>query len=160
MRALALNGSMLDAAVASVEKIRVWDDYGREWTAGPAPDRMWLHHANGTRELWHPSTNYAQGAPYIERDQIFIDPPHDVHIANMRPDGTISGIWRSEYEWHATVSARTRTYPNPHDPELPGCVGRGQGPTMLIAALNALVASYGIAHNDEGTRSVTSALLK
>lgn len=87
------------------------------------------------------SSDWSFGGPIIEADQIFLDPPHDVH----RHGGTQPG-WSHVMEWSATVSARTRTYPNPNfldKPNWPGCVGRGAGPTALIAAMRAVVASYG-----------------
>jgi len=88
---------------------------------------------------WSPSTDWAQGGPLIERDQIFLDPPHDTHA-----HGGPNAGWHRTHGWSATVSARTRRYPNHADPALPGCVGRGAGPTPLIAAMRAFVASFGV----------------
>lgn len=90
------------------------------------------------------STDWAAGGPIIERDQIFLDPPHEVHQANLRPDGSISGVWRSMETWHATVSARTRTWSKgPDDAALMagGRVGRGEGATALVACMRAYVQS-------------------
>lgn len=79
----------------------------------------------------------------IERDHIFLDPPHDVHKANYK-NGKVSGVWESYENWHATVSSRTRTWNKGQDDIVlltGGRVGRGEGPTAVIAALRAFVES-------------------
>jgi hypothetical protein len=91
------------------------------------------------------STEWEHGGPIIERDQIFISPPHDVHRSNLDANGKPKGVWQSYENWQATVSARTRTFSNgPDDPAMlvGGRVGRGEGPTPLIAAMRAKVASH------------------
>lgn len=95
--------------------------------------------------FFSPSTSWATGGPIIERDQIFLEPPHDVHRLNYGPDGKPKGCWQSFETWHATVSARTRTWAaGPDDPAhmVGGRVGRGEGETPLIAAMRAKVASH------------------
>lgn len=91
---------------------------------------------------WSPETDWNQAGPLIESNQVFIDPPHDVHRSNMDPKtGTPKGVWQSYENWHATVSARVRTLP----PKLgwgPGGVGRGEGPDCLTAVLRAIVRSH------------------
>jgi len=84
------------------------------------------------------STEWSVGGPIIERNHIFLDPPQSVH----RCGGPNAG-WENIPLWRAVVSASIRTYPNPHDSNLPGCVGRGEGATPLIAAMRAYVNSYG-----------------
>lgn len=84
------------------------------------------------------STDWAHGGPLIESNQIFIDPPRDVHI-----NGGPNSGWTRFHQWTATVSSRTRTFPNPFSPVLPEWVGRGTGPTPLVAAMRAIVASFG-----------------
>jgi hypothetical protein len=133
-----LTPNELDAAVAATECVELDIAFGVIW-------RKLI--PGVAREPYEPSRDWRIGGPIIERDQIFLDPPHDVHQANIGKDGTISGVWKSFETWHATVSARTRTYPNPNfSPEeranWPGCVGRGEGPTALIAAMRAKVASH------------------
>ncbi|WP_027798301.1 phage protein NinX family protein [Paraburkholderia dilworthii] len=81
------------------------------------------------------STEWAYGGPIIERDQIFIQPPSEVHY-----NGGPNHGWRRYDHWRATVSARTRTLP-PNEMGIGG-VGRGAGETPLIAAMRAKVASH------------------
>lgn len=90
-----------------------------------------------------PSTNFAQGGPLLESNQIFIDPPHDMHVYG----GSRAG-WHNEKDWMCTVSARVRVYWRADDDRKgflkQGRVGRGKGPTLLIAAMRAIVTSvYG-----------------
>jgi hypothetical protein len=87
-----------------------------------------------------PSRAWMDGGPIIERDQIFLQPPRDVHY-----NGGPNAGWKRYDQWTATVSARTRTYRNPNKDAadlFPGCVGRGAGETPLIAAMRAKVASH------------------
>lgn len=91
---------------------------------------------------YRPDSRWSAGGPIIERDKIFLEPPHTVHALNYGADGKPKGCWTSYETWHATVSARTRTYPNPIASDLPGRVGRGEGATPLIAAMRAKVASH------------------
>jgi Protein of unknown function (DUF2591) len=99
---------------------------------------------NGCR--FEPTTDWRHGGPIIFEDQIYLEPPHTVHRANYdEKSGRVKGVWETYESWHATVSSRTRTYPNPNfeQPELfPGCVGRGEGPHPLIAAMRAKVCSH------------------
>ena len=92
----------------------------------------------------YPSRDWSIGGPIIEREQIFIEPPHDVHALNLDAEGNPKGVWTSFETWHATVSARTRRWnKGPNDPAtlVGGRVGRGEGPTPLIAAMRAYVES-------------------
>jgi len=98
---------------------------------------------NGCR--FEPTTDWRQAGRIIEEDQIYLEPPHDVHASNFRPDGTLKGVWITYEAWHATVSARTRTWSQGPDDAanmVGGRVGRGEGPTPLIAAMRAKVASH------------------
>ena len=86
------------------------------------------------------STEWAYGGPIVERDQIFLNPPSEVHYHGGSNNG-----WRQYDHWRATVSARTRTLPP--EGELgkligSGGVGRGAGETPLIAAMRAKMASH------------------
>ncbi|MGI4815885.1 MAG: hypothetical protein ACRYG5_10010 [Janthinobacterium lividum] len=90
--------------------------------------------------LDRPSCLWQEGGPIIERDQIFLEAPTMKHFNY----GDGKGEWRDFPLWRATVSARTRTYPNPNGPDFPDCIGRGEGPTPLIAAMRAFVASFGV----------------
>lgn len=83
------------------------------------------------------STDWEFGGPIIERDQIFLDPPHDTHVHRQG--------WIREPLWTATVSARTRTWSTDPDDAanmVGGRVGRGAGETPLVAAMRAKVASH------------------
>lgn len=86
------------------------------------------------------STEWAFGGPIIERDQIFLNPPSEVHY-----NGGPNNGWKIYDHWRATVSARTRTLPPKNEFQesfnVRG-VGRGAGETPLIAAMRAKVASH------------------
>ena len=85
------------------------------------------------------SSDWAAGGLLIEQNQVFIDPPHDVHI-----NGGPNAGWSRYNCWTATVSKRVRTYPV--EGQKQGHVGRGAGPNCLIAAMRAIVASFGERH--------------
>lgn len=84
------------------------------------------------------STDWEVGGPLIESNQISLDPPFVAHMNY----GNGRGEWVKQNMWTATVSAAVRTKPNPNDPSLPRVVGRGSGPTPLIAAMRAIVDSF------------------
>lgn len=82
---------------------------------------------------FRPATNPAHFLQLIESQQVFLQPPRDIH----RCGGPNAG-WEDITHWSATVSARTRTFKNAYGYD---CVGRGIGPTAAIAAARAFVAS-------------------
>ncbi|NSX15012.1 hypothetical protein HTY52_13090 [Cupriavidus taiwanensis] len=87
------------------------------------------------------STDWTCGRPLVERNQVFLQPPTTVHV-----NGGPNAGWHQYPFWRATVSADVRTYPNPN--AIPGlrtggCVGRGMGDTPLVAAMRAIVMSFG-----------------
>ncbi|WP_454056048.1 phage protein NinX family protein [Cupriavidus sp. Marseille-Q8015] len=87
-----------------------------------------------------PSTAWEHGGPIIERDQIFLNPPSEVHY-----NGGPNNGWKRYDHWRATVSARTRTLPPQNETQQAmgvRPVGRGSGATALIAAMRAKVASH------------------
>ncbi|WP_447639530.1 hypothetical protein [Pandoraea norimbergensis] len=84
------------------------------------------------------STSWAIGGPLIESNEVFLEAPSRVHI-----NGGPNNGWHDLPFWRATVSSRVRTYPNPNSALYPGCVGRGMGETPLIAAMRAIVMSFG-----------------
>jgi hypothetical protein len=135
-RVAELTGALLDAAVALAEGYRV--------VPAPCdPQGCWVDDGGCNPWPYRPSTDRALAMSILWEDQIFLDPPRSVHASMVKADGTPKGgIWRSYENWQATVSARTRTIPNPHDPELPRIVGRGEGPDPLIAICRAKVASH------------------
>jgi hypothetical protein len=132
-----LEGALLDLAVAKAE--------GLTPIAGqPAGYFYWTDPKHGNCSGWfNPSDNWDIGGPIVHRDEIFLQPPSDEH----HHGGSTPGWNRYDY-WRATVSARTRVWFKPED-KLPGAllgergrVGRGAGPTPLIAAMRAKVASH------------------
>ena len=128
-----LIGYALDWAVGMAvkdEDVRLYPDIRGHWLVGPFG------------KPWNPSEDWSQGGPLIESNQVFLDPPHDVHRANYdEKTGKVKGCWQTYESWHATVSARVRTLP-PKIEGFPGRVGRGEGQTALIAACRAIVASH------------------
>lgn len=87
-----------------------------------------------------PSSNWAIGGPIIERDQIFLNPPSEVHV-----NGGPNAGWHRYDHWRATVSTRTRTLPPKNEMQERmghGGPGRGAGATALLAAMRAKVASH------------------
>jgi hypothetical protein len=134
-----LEGALLDAAVALVTGML---------PNGLMPDvrgsgALALHCRDG--RIYDPSTNDTLSMQLLHNHQVFLEPPHDVHRSNIGPNGKPRGTWETYESWHATVSARVRTYPNPNvsDPQnWPGCVGRGEGRTPHVAICRAVVASY------------------
>ncbi|SPA24537.1 conserved hypothetical protein [Cupriavidus taiwanensis] len=87
------------------------------------------------------SADWAAGGPLVESNQIYLQPPTTEHVS-----GGPNAGWHKYPFWRATVSAAVRTYPNPN--AIPGlrtggCVGRGMGSTPLVAAMRAIVNSFG-----------------
>lgn len=128
-----LIGYALDWAVGDACKdseSRLYQDVRGFWLVGPFG------------KPWNPSEDWSQGGPLIASNQVYLEPPHDVHRAYLdEKSGRISGIWQTYESWHATVSARVRTLP-PKIEGFPGLVGRGEGETPLIAACRAIVKSH------------------
>jgi hypothetical protein len=106
----------LDVQIAENGRCVKRIDYAPQWSGQWAP--------------YEPSARWVQGGPLIESNQIFLDPPHEVH---SNPGG-----WSRFNVWTATVSTRVRM--NPYHP---GGPGRGCGDTPLIAAMRAIVDSFG-----------------
>lgn len=131
-----LSGVALDWAVAKAcgVSVRVLDSDN--------PDEKWQTQLSGyPHGPWWPSQDWIQGGPLIESNQVFLDPPHDMHRANYdEKTGKVKGCWETYESWHATVSARVRTLPSKIE-GFPGRVGRGEGDTALIASCRAIVAS-------------------
>jgi len=127
-----LSGAALDWATAKAVNQDIDDSRSKELRIDIAP---------GFQSPWIPSANWHQGGPLIESNQVFLDPPHDMHRANYEEKtGKVKGCWETYESWHATVSARVRTLP-PKIEGFPGRVGRGEGETPLIASCRAIVAS-------------------
>ncbi|MCD5994172.1 DUF2591 family protein [Pseudomonas sp. CDFA 602] len=131
-----LVGAALDWAVAKLQGLPVA-------LAAPAYGNGWRvrFDLRTNQEKYSPSTDWSQGGPLINSNQIFLEPPREVHRAFLNEkSGRVSGVWQTYESWHATVSARVRTLPPKHE-GFPGLVGRGEGDTPLIAACRAIVAS-------------------
>ena len=131
-----LEGALLDAAVAVCYGYTPTDPHKILWIV---PGQMGI---TGDSKEFKPSTDWHFGGAIIQEDQIFLSPPSTEH----HHGGTTPG-WNNYTFWRATVSANTRTFTKPGDEDSPlatrGRVGRGAGPTALIAAMRAVVASYG-----------------
>lgn len=109
-----LQGAELDAAVA---RALGWElDAGAWWIKHRGPNGGSLCYMQEEHHLYKPSAYWWQGGPIIERERIELSPAHN-EIGE--PDG-----------WNATMP--------PYDP-WPGT----HGPTPLIAAMRAFVASKG-----------------
>lgn len=132
-----LIGAALDWAVAKAEGVAVVTDPNSPSCRQMVEDAEAI---NGWY-CYSPSTDWSQGGPPIESNQVFLDPPHDMHRANYdEKTGKVKGCWETYESWHATVSARVRTLP-PKIEGFPGRVGRGEGETALIATCRAIVTS-------------------
>lgn len=75
----------------------------------------------GQMVYFQPSTNWAHGGPIIEREHIRLEPPEDV------PEWDAKG-------WRARILR-------------PSAIGIESGPTPLIAAMRAFVASRKDSHD-------------
>lgn len=120
MKTAELTGAQLDYWAAKAEGKRLF----RAPAFDVAGDR-WQWTSEGGNKLhnlpvgkWHPSTDWSQAGPIIERDGITLLQPSF--------DGNT--------EWQAIVQARLRP-----DPDIDGV--QADGPTPLIAAMRAYVAS-------------------
>lgn len=138
MKVSELEGALLDYWVAKAE------GFGAELcgdSRGAFCIRTKQYVGGGSfRGPFCPSTEWADGGPIIERDQIFLNPPSEVHY-----NGGPNAGWKRYDHWRATVSARTRTLPPQNETQQAmgvRPVGRGSGATALIAAMRAKVASH------------------
>jgi hypothetical protein len=123
MKASELNGTALDWAVAKCEGAvteLVFDGI----THGFRLDGTLKVLAKGWTKLsWHPSTDWSQGGPIIERENLSIS-----YWGNKSRFGQHSKPeqwWEARHPTHRTHSRRTVGY----------------GPTPLIAAMRCLIAS-------------------
>lgn len=139
MKVNELTGGLLDLWVAICEGHKRAPEH-------PEPHentgRYWLQLGRGysVQECPPYSTSWCAGGPIIERDQIFLQPPSEVHY-----NGGPNHGWRRYDHWRATVSARTRTLPPANETQEAfkiRPIGRGAGETPLIAAMRAKVASH------------------
>ena len=114
-----LEGALLDAAVAKAWGLdyAINDEGGEAWCSvrgGPNA----LHH--WTIDAFNPSANWQDGGPLIERERIEIAIAADDPVTWSAEIAEWVGGWRTEH-------LRIR--------------GAGNGPTPLIAAMRAFVAS-------------------
>jgi hypothetical protein len=99
-----LDGPLLDAAVALAEGYELdCDGYN-----------LSVRESGGAPSAWHPSTDWAQGGPIIERERIGVTWPEQSPALG--------------YEWHANIAREDASF---------NC----DGPTPLIAAMRAYCAS-------------------
>lgn len=93
---------------------------------------------------FNPSTDWGVCGAFIEKFQIFIEPPHEIHKSMVDSNGKPKGCWESFDTWHTTISTRVAEKPKKHlwaDFSLPGGPYRGEGETPQIAICRAVVAS-------------------
>lgn len=137
VRVADLTGAALDWAVAKAT--------GAAVSVLPVdnPDEKWqVQRAGYPHGPFWPSLDWSQCGPMIADNQVYLEPPHDVHRSKYdEKTGKIRGCWQTYESWHATVSGRVRTLPAKIE-GFPGRVGRGEGDTALIAACRAIVASH------------------
>ena len=144
MKTAELTGAALDWAAAKCEgatNLR-YDTVATWWVDLDGEPRA-LSSGWSPRQSWHPSTNWSQGGPIIEREGITIIRLDDQHIPDAK------GFWTGEKvpEWGAVIGDR-------HSPEeqygsqgdywgrsyhVDGNAVCGQTP--LIAAMRCYVAS-------------------
>ena len=125
-----LEGAALDSKVAELE--------GLDHQVIDGVCCRMLPYSSGHFVRYQPSSNWAHGGPIIERDQIFLSPPSQEHHHGGESPG-----WNVYHFWRATVSRRTCRRPNPSGGTIaPTTVGRGAGPTALVAAMRAFVDSH------------------
>lgn len=113
-----LTGALLDQAVATAEGWSRADDDPSAWEA-PAGHPSWPCTSITERGImhgygYHPAHNWAHGGPIIERSRIYVGPRVD-----------LPGRWDAHID---TVFGGTHHH-------------AGFGPTPLIAAMRAFVAS-------------------
>lgn len=126
-----LSGAALDWAVGKAEgKSNLEASFGRVSYGSEM-----IHGIPTCGYQWSPSTDWSQGGPLIEQFQIYLRPPHEMHL-NF---GNGRGEWRDYPEWSGTVSGRVGTIPSKLPGVFPDGVARGAGPTALIAACRAIV---------------------
>lgn len=82
---------------------------------------------------YQPSTNWVIAGPLIEKEQIYLVPPHSMHVCGGPTPG-----WHTIRVWRATVSNRIEERGTLNERKI---FGRGSGPTSLIAAMRAIVDS-------------------
>lgn len=117
-----LSGALLDAAVAKAhgyveDALQEWEGR-RMWVDPTKTIEGWAEHVAWVHE-WKPSTDWQHGGPILERERITLHPPK-----RSRPDAWAAAIWRDDDDSDSRFVA-----------------GSGDGPTPLIAAMRAYVAS-------------------
>ena len=114
-----LEGALLDAAVAKAEGIAWRIDPEKDWCVTPHEARALNRRAGDFNTLWQPSSEWSQAGPIIDREQISLKSPDELGD-------------RDGKEWEADMSVR-------HE-DGAECFS-GSGPTPLIAAMRAYLAS-------------------
>jgi len=115
MKTSELTGAALDWAVAKCEGLETWSDCCQILLVGDD-------------EPYHPSTDWAQGGPIIEREGILLRP--------LRKDGhPMNGLWLAMYD-DTNTGSLVRWMNNPWV-----TCKYSKGPTPLIAAMCCLVCA-------------------
>lgn len=94
-------------------------------------------------DAFRPSSSWRVCGPLMEKYQVFIDPPHDVHKLNYREDGKPKGCWETFESWHATVSMRVAEKPPVFEIFSSGGPYRGEGDTPQLAICRAIASMGG-----------------
>ncbi|EHM3440591.1 DUF2591 family protein [Salmonella enterica] len=129
MKVSELTGSALDYAV------------DRALNSAKYSEQLSIIRTSG--DSYRPSSSWKLCGPLLEKYQVFIQPPHDVHKLNYREDGKPGGCWETFESWHATVSTRVAEKPPVIDIFPSGGPYRGEGESPQLAICRALASMGG-----------------
>ena len=85
MKTSELTGAAPDWAVAKWEGVALLDPYNNEW------ELCWTLLADNSGDYYAPSTDWAQGGPIIEREQMEFDRDEDTQLYSAY-DGVHGGV--------------------------------------------------------------------
>lgn len=94
-------------------------------------------------DAFRPSSSWRACGPLMEKWQISVRPPHNVHKSMVGPGGKRTGVWECYECWTATISTNAAEKP-PVNPLFPisGCY-RGAGDTPQLAICRAIASMGG-----------------
>lgn len=129
MKVAELSGQALDYAVDRAI-------HGKRYS-----ERLSLIRTSG--DSFRPSSSWSKCGLLLEKYQIFLEPPHDVHRLNYGADGKPKGCWETFESWHATISTRIAEKPPVIDIFPSGGPYRGEGETPQLAICRAIASMGG-----------------